>query len=71
MSALPDQIEYSVRYHLVAIAHLFSPGVKVTLLIRNGFGAGQPDDIVWSNDTFPEAIAGLERRQRKEEGTEA
>jgi hypothetical protein len=49
-----------------AIAALFKPGAKLTLLVRNDVGPDVDADAVITNDTLPAAIAGLQRRQAAE-----
>ena len=66
MSGLPDHIAAEIHEHLDAIAALFKPGAKLTLLVRNDVGSGLDADVVITNDTLPEAIAGLQRRQAAE-----
>jgi hypothetical protein len=68
MSGLPDHVAAEIHEHLGAIAALFKPGAKLTLLIRNDFGPGVDADVVITNDSLPEAIAGLKRRQAIEAG---
>lgn len=54
-----DQMRKSVESHLNGIAHWFD-APSITLIVRaNG------DDMVFTNDTTAEAIAALQRHEKK------
>jgi hypothetical protein len=60
-----NQVHAEVAEHCSQIAHLFKPGARVTVLIRNpGLGDG---DMVVTDDSLDAAIAALENLKGKEE----
>lgn len=56
----------TIEHHLNQIAAFFKPGAKLTLLVRHP-GIEGDADALFTNDTFPEIVAAIERRRAQDE----
>ncbi len=66
------EVAATTNRHLDAIAQLWKPHVKLTLLVRNPeSGPDRDADAVFTNDDLPSAIEALKLRHLRAQETSA